>query len=167
MYVSCTLGWCIFRGAEHHSFGIWLFDIIGATMAWTYLRFFQQIKGREGYGDSSPLFAFHMLFPPGIRYVVLKFISTPLYYVFCNARAREEAALEGENSTTYSSTKSNNVLSKILNFKKNATTTTTPSPPTTDDGVDNADDPEMKRKNELAERATKLVEQRMLNSSSA
>ena len=167
MYVSCTLGWCIFRGAEHHSFGIWLFDIIGATMAWTYLRFFQQIKGREGYGDSSPLFAFHMLFPPGIRYVVLKFISTPLYYVFCNARAREEAALEGENSTTYSSTKSNNVLSKILHFKKNTMTTTTPSPPTTGDGADNADDPEMKRKNELAERATKLVEQRMLNSSSA
>ena len=75
--------------------------------------------------------------------------------------------MEGENSTTYSSTKSNNVLSKILNFKKNATTTTTPSPPTMGDGVDNADDPEMKRKNELAERATKLVEQRMLNSSSA
>jgi hypothetical protein len=179
MYVSCTLGWCIFRGAEHHSFGIWLFDIIGATMAWTYLRFFQQIKGREGYGDSSPLFAFHMLFPPGVRYVVLKFISTPLYYVFCNARAREEAALARESSTN-SSTKSSNVLSKILNLRKNAYLTqskttpvsdansTTTSPSTTgDDGSDKADDSETKRKNELAERAKKLVEQRMLNSSSA
>ncbi len=101
-------------------FGVWLFDIIGATMAWTYLRFFQQIKGREGYGDNSPLFAFHMLFPPGIRYVVLKFISTPLYYVFCNARAREEAALARDSSTYNSSTKSSHVLSKILNFKRNA-----------------------------------------------
>jgi len=174
MYVSCTLGWCIFRGAEHHSFGIWLFDIIGATMAWTYLRFFQQIKGREGYGDNSPLFAFHMLFPPGIRYVVLKFISTPLYYVFCNARAREEAALARDSSTyNSSSTKSSHVLSKILNFKRNAPTTSpaldaeSASTMTTNDNASDTSDPETKRKNELAERAKKLVEERMLNSSSA
>lgn len=173
MYVSCTLGWCIYRGAEHHSFGIWLFDIIGATMAWTYLRFFQQIKGREGYGDNSPFFAFHMLFPPGIRYVVLKFISTPLYYVFCNARAREEAALARDSSTYNSSTKSSHVLSKILNFKRNAPTTSPASDAelattmTTNDSASDTNDPETKRKNELAERAKKLVEERMLNSSSA
>ena len=173
MYVSCTLGWCIYRGAEHHSFGIWLFDIIGATMAWTYLRFFQQIKGREGYGDNSPFFAFHMLFPPGIRYVVLKFISTPLYYVFCNARAREQAALARDSSTYNSSTKSSRVLSKILNFKRNAPTTSPASDAelattmTTNDSASDTNDPETKRKNELAERAKKLVEERMLNSSSA
>jgi len=114
-----------------------------------------------------------MLFPPGIRYVVLKFISTPLYYVFCNARAREEAALARDNSTYNSSTKSSHVLSKILNFKRNAPTTSPASDAesattlTTDDSASDTNDPETKRKNELAERAKKLVEERMLNSSSA
>ena len=105
--------------------------------------------------------------------MVLKFISTPLYYVFCNARAREEAALARDSSTYNSSTKSSHVLSKILNFKRNAPTTSPASDAesattmTTNDSASDTNDPETKRKNELAERAKKLVEERMLNSSSA
>jgi hypothetical protein len=38
---------------------------------------------------------------------------------------------------------------------------------TTNDNASDTSDPETKRKNELAERAKKLVEERMLNSSSA
>jgi membrane associated rhomboid family serine protease len=168
MYVSFTLAWCIFRGAEHHQFGIWLFDIIGATVAWTYLRFFQQIKGREGYGDRSPLFAFHMLFPPGVRLMVLKFISTPLYYVFCYRRAREEAILATREESGLSA-KSNSVLSKILNYKRVSSTAKAAAALDVEKADDNnntsgstlEDSSERRRKKELAERAKNLVEERM------